>query len=146
MIKRILYNKKITMSIPEYLAYEKGELSLKDIYYNQKLDNMAKAIINSKYKLFFIFLIASGLLLLNNVQAFAAVDTSKIDSAGFTLLTIVRTAGYWFCIVLACKDIIAALMEGNTKSVGQILVKYIVGFGALYALPWVFDLIKEILI
>lgn len=145
LFEKILYNKKITMSIPEYLSYERREITLKDIYYNQKMDHIAKVIINSKYKLFFIFIIASGLLVLNSTQVLA-VDTSKIDSAGSTLLTIVRTAGYWFCIILACKDIVGALIEGNTKAVGQIVVKYIVGFGALYALPWVFDLIKEILI
>lgn len=145
MFKRNLNKKKITMSIPEFLAFERGELSLEEIYSNRQLENMAKAVLNSKYKIFFIFLLASCLFVFTNIQALA-VDTSKIDSAGTILLTIVRTAGYWFCIILACKDIVGTLIEGNTKAVGQIVVKYIVGFGALYALPWLFDLIKEILI
>ncbi len=144
MINRFLEKKHIRLSFQEFFALERGELTLEDIYFDRKLESFAGKVMKSEYKLAVVFMIASGLLVLSNTQALA-VDTSKIDNLGLSVLGIVQTAGYWFCLILATKDIISALMEGNTKKIGSIVVHYLSAFGAFYALPWLFDLIKELL-
>lgn len=141
-----MLKKNIKMTISEYCQLKRNEITLKQIAFNRKLDLFATKILNSKHKKIIIFIIASGLLIMNSSKAFAnPLDTSKIDNLGSTILGLVRTCGYWFCIILATKDIIAALMEGSTKQIGQIIVKYLTAFGAFYALPWIMDLIKELL-
>lgn len=72
----------------------------------------------------------------------AAVE--KVDKAGFTILGIVRSFGYWICIIMCIIEIIKSLLQGDTKSVGKIIAKYIIAFSAFYFLPWLFDIIKQI--
>ena len=146
MINRFLEKKKIKLSFQEFFALERGEITLEDIYFNRKLDAMAGRIMKSEYKAVIIFMIACGLILVPSVSAMAGeIDTSKINELGSVILGLVRTCGYWFCIILATKDIVGALMEGSSKQIGSIIVKYITAFGAFYALPWVFDLIADLL-
>lgn len=146
MLNRFLYKKHIRLSFQEFFALERNEITLEEILWNRRLDNFAKKVLNSKYKVAIIFIIASGLLVLNTATVFAStIDTSKIDTLGSTILGLIRSCGYWFCIILATKDIITALMEGSTKQIGGIIVKYLTAFGAFYALPWIMDLIKELL-
>lgn len=71
-------------------------------------------------------------------------DTSKIDIAGSTILNICRNIGYWACLIMATVEIIKSLSQGDTKSVSKIIAKYLIGFGALYFLPFLFDLIRNI--
>jgi hypothetical protein len=68
----------------------------------------------------------------------------KIDKAGATILNLCRKIGYWACIIMAVIEIIRSLAQGDTKSIGKIIMKYSLGFGALFILPWIFDLIAEI--
>lgn len=135
------------MSISEYCQLQRGEISINDIYNNRKLDDFATRVLNSKHKAAIVFIIASGLLVFNSTNALAvgSIDTSKIDLLGSTVLGLIRTCGYWFCIILATKDIIGELMRGTTKQIGSIVVKYLTAFGAFYALPWIFDLIADLL-
>ena len=146
MLNRFLEKKKLKLSFQEFFQLERGEITLEDIYWNRKLDTFASRVMKSEYKAFIIFIIASGLLILPSATAMAGnIDTSKIDVLGSTILGLVRTCGYWFCIILATKDIVGALMEGSSKHIGSIIVKYITAFGAFYALPWIFDLIADLL-
>lgn len=144
MINRFLKKKHIRLSFQEFFALERGEITLEDIYFNRKLERFATKVMTSKYKLAVVFMIASGFLVINTARALA-VDTSKIDNLGSTILGLIRTCGYWFCLILATKEIITSLMEGNTKKIGNIVVHYLAAFGAFYALPWLFDLIKDLL-
>lgn len=90
-----------------------------------------------------IFVLGS-LMYVNEVVNAAEDPMSKIDVAGNTILGIVRRIGYWCCIVGCIMDIIKALMQGDTKSIGKIMMKYALAFGALYVFPWILDLIKSI--
>jgi hypothetical protein len=72
------------------------------------------------------------------------VYAANIDAAGQKVLGVCRNVGYWVCLIMATIEIIKALMQGNTKSITPIITKYAVGYGALFFLPWIFDLIKSI--
>ena len=109
---------------------------------NDELESIAKEI--KKYKrMERAFVVAIGSIMHCSKVA-AAVNTSKIDVAGSTLLTVVRSFGYWICLIMCILEIIRSLMQGDTKSVSKIIVKYIMGFGAFYFLPWLFDIVKDV--
>jgi len=111
--------------------------------YNANLDLVAKHIdANSELKKKAVFVLGS-LLYVNEVVN-AADPLAKIDTAGSTILGIVRRIGYWCCILGCIIDIIKALMQGDTKSIAKIIMKYALAFGALYIFPWILDLIKSI--
>lgn len=145
MLNRLLHYKKITMSIPEFCAYSRGEINLNDIYINRStqriLNKMCK---NNNFKKIMVFFLAN-ILILNTSFTACAVDTTKIDNLGRTILTLVQSIGYWFCIIMASKEILTALLENRSKDVGGIILKHLIAFGGFYALPWCFDLIKELL-
>ena len=146
MLNRFLEKKRIRLSFQEFFQLERGEITLEEIYYNRKLDLFAVNVLASKYKNIILIVIASGLIVLNSELALATtIDTSKVDNLGSTVLSLIRTCGYWFCLALASKEIITQMINGTTKEIGSIIVKYLTAFGAFYALPWIMDLIKDLL-
>lgn len=111
--------------------------------HNENLEIVAKHInADTELKKKAIFVIGS-LLYVNDVVN-AADPLGKIDVAGNTILGIVRRIGYWCCIIGCIIDIVKALMQGDTKSIAKIMMKYALAFGALYIFPWILDLIKGI--
>jgi hypothetical protein len=111
--------------------------------FNSNLELVASHIKDdTELKKKFIFVVGS-LMYVNEVVN-AADPLGKIDTAGNTILGIVRRIGYWCCIIGCIIDIIKALMQGDTKSVAKIMMKYALAFAALYLFPWILDLIKAI--
>ncbi|WP_295298868.1 hypothetical protein [uncultured Brachyspira sp.] len=111
------------------------------------LDRIAGKILNNnKAKTFFVFMIACSLFVFtpHEIAYGGTFDPTKIDEAGRTFLTIIQKVGYWVCIIMATKEILSELMHGTLKNVGQVIMKYSVAFGTLFALPWIFDLIIDI--
>lgn len=111
--------------------------------YNSNLELVAKHInANTELKKKAVFVLGSLLYVQDVVCAAEGID--KIDVAGNTILGIVRKIGYWCCIIGCIIDIIKALMQGDTRSIAKIMMKYALAFGALYIFPWILDLIKSI--
>lgn len=111
--------------------------------YNSNMELVAKHInADSKLKKQAIFVLGSLFYVQDAVSATG--DLGKIDKAGNTILGIVRKTGYWICIVGCIIDIIKSLMQGDTKSIAKIMMKYALAFAALYIFPWMLDLIKAI--
>lgn len=130
-------------------------------YYNEKsfMNNLRRnkklygeefaKVVNSdkKLKSLTTFLLANALM----VQKALAETTpeleeslTKVDLAGGTFLTIIQRFGYWICLILCAIEIIRSLMQGDTKSIGKSVFKYILAFATFFFLPWIFDLIKGI--
>lgn len=111
--------------------------------YNENLELVAKHInANNRLKKTAVFVIGS--LFYINDKVYAVDSFSKIDKAGNTILEVVRRIGYWCCIIGCIIDIIRALMQGDTKSIAKIMMKYALAFAALFIFPWILDLIKSI--
>lgn len=111
------------------------------------LDKIAKKILNdNRARTFFVFIIACALFVFTpqEVVCGGTFDPSRIDQAGRTLLIIIQKVGYWVCIIMATKEVLSELMGGTLKNIGQVVMKYSVAFGTLFALPWIFDLIVDI--
>lgn len=133
----MLLIKEKTYTISEFVDY----LNTKDL---KKLDlEVGKFLCNKKLSKMLVTITAS---LMNYAPAFAdsAQAASKIGVAGQTLFGICQSAAYWVCLVMCAIEIIRALMSADTKSVSKIIAKYLVGFGAIYFLPWAFDMIRDI--
>lgn len=151
MLNRLLKYKKVTMSIPEFCALNRGEITLKQIYLNREATRSLEKVCRRYPKItkVVIFFLATILLVSNTVFAsttdISKVDVSKINTLGQTLLMLVQSIGYWFCIIVAAKEILVSLMQNQAREVGGIILKYILAFGGFYALPWSFDLIRDLL-
>lgn len=136
--------KEITMTIPQFLAYERGEKSLKDIKIENGLENITTKIMkDNRIKKIAVFTIAS-LNYMSTVQADTADAIGRIDSAGLMFFGIIQSIGYWLCLIGCIMEILKSLMNGSSKEVGKIMMKYILIFAALYLMPFAFNLIREV--
>lgn len=137
-------SKEITMTIPQFLQYQRGEKTIKDIEVENGLENMATKIMNDdRLKKITVFTIAS-LNCTSTVYADTAQAVSKINNAGNAFLTIFQSVGYWLCLIGCIMEILKSVMNGSSKDVGRIMLKYILIFAALYVMPFAFKLISEI--
>lgn len=121
----------------EYRLIQNKEL-MKDL---SILDKSIAHIKRNKKKYIVLVLLVSLTVDLSTITSFA-VDTSAIDKAGNEILSLIRKVGYWVGIILCSKDVIKHCMRGHLESIGTIVAMYGMGFGVLYFLPWLFDLIK----
>ena len=135
--------KEVRMTIPQFLAYERGEVSLKDIENTNACDTIAKRILNdTRLTKITVFVIAS-----TNFMIKVSAETNaltRIDNAGNVFLEIIQSIGYWLCIIGCIMEILKGLMNGQGKDAGRIMLRYLLIFSALYLMPWAFDLVKDI--
>ena len=110
-----------------------------------RLDKAIDHIKRNKRKYMTLVTIIALTIDLTTISSFAlAPGTAAINKAGKTILDLIRDVGYWVAIILCSKDVLKHLMRGHMESIGSIIAIYGLGFGSLYFLPWLFDLIKSI--
>lgn len=137
-------SKEITMTIPQFLAYERGEKTIRNIEIENGLECIATKIINNdRLRKMSVFVIA-GLNYTSTVLADTADAVGRIDSAGNMFLGIIQSIGYWLCLIGCIMEILKSVMNGSSKDVGKVMLKYLLIFAALYLMPFAFNLIKEI--
>lgn len=137
-------SKEITMSINQFMEVQRGEKSFKDIEIENGLESIASKILNDdRLRRMTVFTIA-GLNYASEVLADTSQAVAKINVAGYTFLNIVQTLGYWLCLIGCIMEILKSLMNGSSKDVGKLMLKYLLIFAALYLMPFAFDLIREI--
>ena len=105
------------------------------------LDRTIEHIKANKKKYMLLVTIIALTIDLSTITSFA-MDTTAIDKAGMQILELIRKVGYWIGIILCSKDVIKHCMRGHLESIGTIVAMYGLGFGVLYFLPCLFDLIK----
>lgn len=65
----------------------------------------------------------------------------KFDDKGWELLGHLRTFGFWLCLIMCLVEVLKALAKGDTKDISRVIIKYLLGYGSLYLIPWLFELI-----
>lgn len=127
-----MFYKTETMTIPEFLHRDRESIELER---KLKRKNLLKKV---------VFVLACLLIAQHAQEVLATTvdNTLSLDKVGMKILGICRKIGYWVCIIMCVLEIIRTLMQGDTKSIYKIIAKYALGFGALYFVPWIFDLIK----
>jgi len=136
------------MTFSQYRAYERGEKTLREIKRErremEKAESIATKIMeNPRLKRLVVFTIA-GLNYASTVLADTNAAVDKINTGGFMILGIVQTIGYWLCLIGCIMEILKSIMNGSSKDVGKIMLKYLLVFGSLYLMPFGFNLIREI--
>ena len=64
-----------------------------------------------------------------------------IDTTGAVFLSVVMRVGYRLILIMCAIEILKSLMQGDTRGVGKILIKYLSATLALYSFPWLMDLV-----
>lgn len=72
--------------------------------------------------------------------------TSQVDAKGLQLLSLIQALGYWAAILFAGIDILKNLKKQDTPAIIAVVLKYVTIYAILYALPWIFDLIKTLFV
>ena len=71
-----------------------------------------------------------------------ASDLSKLDEGGAKILNIVQRIGYWIILIRCVADLIKAGVNGDTHSMGRIIMLNIILYGALFFVPWALKLVE----
>ena len=137
-------SKEIRMSIPQFNSYNRGELTLNEIKTINQVENIATKIMkNERVRRITILTIAS-INLMYKVSASSKDSIEKIDTAGAMFLGIFQSIAYWLCLLGAIMEILKCVMNGSSKDVGRIMLKYILIFASIFLIPFAFDLIRDI--
>lgn len=117
--------------LQEYRQKKNMEILTKEINRNKRLRDMTA------------FVLGSLLYVENAIAADKTVEAvNKLNYAGNTILSVVQTIGYWVALIMCVVEILKSLSAGDTKSIGKIIVKYLMAFAGIYVLKWLFDLIR----
>lgn len=135
---------KFKILINGYTVSENIEIKMNNEFIKM-LDKSIEHIKNNKKKYIALVTIIALTVNLSCISAFAvAPGAAAIDAAGQKILDLVRKVGYWIGVILCSKDVLKHCMRGHLDSIGSVIAMYGMSFGALYFLPWLFDLIKNI--
>lgn len=127
-----------------YTVNEQIEIKINDEFIKY-IDKAIGHIRRNKKKYMLLVTLIALIVNLSTVNSFAlSPRLGAIDKAGNEILTIIRRVGYWVGIILCAKDVIKHSMRGHIESIGTVVAMYGMAFGALYFLPWLFDLISSI--
>ena len=81
---------------------------------------------------------------MSTVYADVTEAVARIDNAGLMFFGIIQSIGYWLCLIGCIMEILKSVMNGSSKEVGKLMMKYILIFAALYLMPFAFNLIREV--
>lgn len=133
-------SREIIMTIPQFNAIQRGEFTYKDL----EVETLASKILKDE-RLTRCFVIGIALINISNiVYADATQVTSKIDVAGNMFLDITQSIARWTCLVMCLIEITKSVMNGSTKDIGKIMLKYLLAFATTFLLPFGFDMIESI--
>ena len=135
---------KFKILINGYTVSENIEIKMNNDFIKM-LDKSIEHIKKNKKKYMTLVILIALTVNLSCINAFAvAPGAASIDAAGQKILDLVRKVGYWIGVILCSKDVLKHCMRGHLDSIGSVIAMYGMSFGALYFLPWLFDLIKNI--
>lgn len=127
---------KISLNHEEFLQYKYENKSIFEIKLN-------KFIKNNKYK---VISLGSSIILSFPTKCYADVDFTKIDSVGNVFLEIMQKGGYWVIIIVALGDVIRTVTKGgDNNDIFKKIVKYLIIYATMFALPLGFDIVREML-
>lgn len=136
--------RNLTMTIPQFNAYNRGEITLKEIKEINEGESFAKWILNdNKLTKCFVFVVG-GLNYASVVMAETTDAMARVNMAGNMFLGIIQTIAFWLCLIGAIIEILKCVANGSSKDIGRILMKYLLIFASVYLLPFAFDLIRDI--
>ncbi|GAA0825166.1 hypothetical protein [Clostridium tertium] len=136
-------SKKITMTIPQFLSYERGELTLKEIKEINKADLFIGDLMKDKRISKVLIFTTACLNIANKVLASTEDALNKVDSVGAEFLSIIQRVGFWICLIGCILEILIAVFKkgGGKNEVLSTIFKWLIIFSSFYFLPAIFRFI-----
>ena len=104
---------------------------------------------NQKARKVLVVLVAVGLIALDLIMASKSVacingaGLDSLDRVGNELLRIAQRFGKWVFLVVSLFNVIKDGVQGGSKDLAfRTALKYLALYAALYAIPWLFNLIE----
>ena len=137
--------KEITMSIPQFLAYERGELSIEEIKEINKSDLFIRDLMKDKRISMLLIFTTACLNISNKVFASTEDTLNKVDLVGTQFLSIIQRVGFWVCVIGCILEIIIAVFKkgGGKNEILSLIFKWLIIFASFYFLPATFRFIAE---
>ncbi|MGG7142502.1 hypothetical protein ACQPVP_03450 [Clostridium nigeriense] len=137
--------KEITMSIPQFLAYERGELSIKEIKEINKEDSFIGDLMKDKRISKLLIFTTACINISNNVLASTEDALNKVDIIGTQFLSIIQRVGFWVCVIGCILEILIAVFKkgGGKNEILSLIFKWLIIFASFYFLPATFRFIAE---
>ena len=102
---------------------------------------------NTRTKRAAIFLLGSLFYFNNVATSVMAANKDPLQALpiiGNKIYGIIQMAGWFICAIGCAIAVLKALMEGDTKSIPKVMMRFGMGFAALYIFPAFLDMIKNI--
>lgn len=119
-------------------------LTDKELAEYRKLDREVGIMMKNPKTRKLLVTLTACLLHCSVVFADVATATKKMNEVGGVVFGLCQTASYWLCLISCGIEIARCIATGDSKSIAKVIPKYILGFGGIYFLPFIFDLIKDI--
>lgn len=69
-----------------------------------------------------------------------------VNKAGNNALNLFRGIAYWIIVIRGMLDLVTIALNGDTKQISKILMKYLAVYASLFALPYLLRLIETLFI
>lgn len=135
--------KDLTMTIPQFLAVQRGDLSYKDIQDSNKFERILEGLDQRSFKLMSFTM---GTLMFATKRAEAATGgVAKAEELGREILVILQRFGLWICIIGCILEILVSVFKknGGKDEIIGIVFKWFLILLALYAVPAAFIWIAD---
>lgn len=141
----VVTNTKVCFTLDQYKSYEKGEISLTNVYLTRNIDREIAAMNPKMYRFIVVTLAMTMFFMEATIIKASAEGLDGIDSLGFTMLKMFQNIGYWIAIIMCLKEIFQCMMKGGkcTEEIFGIITKYAIIFGSLFLVPILFDAIRK---
>lgn len=139
-------SKEISMSINQFLEFERGNMSLKEIYKENEIESFLEKIKKNKE---FYKMIVINLAVLNMNYMVVHADESvqaikQIHEAENKIIPVILAIVGAICTICCIGEIGKSVMNKKGADIGQIVMKYLMAFAGACAVPWAFRLIADI--
>lgn len=138
-------SKEITMTIPQFMAYQRGELTINEIKEINKADSFIGDLMKDKRISKLLIFTTACLNIAEKVLASTEDALNKVDIVGRQFLGIIQRVGFWVCVIGCILEIIIAVFKkgGGKNEVLSTIFKWLIIFASFYFLPATFKFIAE---
>lgn len=143
-------NKNYSLSFSEFLKMKNGEITLNEIKKNHNndynIENFASKVLkNNRLTKIVVFTLATANIILTRISNNISVETVSngkgIDVLGNKLLHLFQYYGHWILLIMCVLECIKSGINGDSKKILSIVVKFLLIYASLFLVPELFDII-----
>ena len=144
------FNQDYSISFENYSKMKNGELTLNQIRKNHNDDYdmesfTGKILKNHRLTKIAVVLLASANIILTKAMDSVSIETvangKAIDVLGNKLLGLFQYYGHWILLIMCVLECIKSGINGDSKKILAIVVKFLLIYTSLFLVPQLFDMI-----